>query len=103
HRILLSQNWDVWRLPPRSASLTRTGERLFRFKRLEGGRGLELRPREAAVARALLQDAEPLASSHRAVRLAETVPELAGEQAFIVEVLERFQAAGLLERTASTP
>src|SRR5205823_107195 len=30
HRTLLNQNWDVWRLPPRSASLTRSGERLFR-------------------------------------------------------------------------
>lgn len=98
HRILLEQNWRIWRLPPRSVTLERLAGRRFQLRRLSGdARPIELRPREAAIARVLIDESEPLASAHRALRLAEIVPEARGDHPFIIETLERFQREGILE------
>lgn len=95
HRVLLEQDWRVWGLPPGSASLHQTGGRRFAFAR-HGSSAIELRPREAAVARAMLGDARRMTSCHRALLMAESVAELRGDHAFIVETLERFQGAGIV-------
>lgn len=94
-RRLLDQDWGIWGLPPGSAALRQVAGRRFAFSR-QGGPAIELRPREAAVARALLSDARRMTSCHRALLMAEAIPELRGDHAFIVETLEGFQRAGIL-------
>ncbi len=95
HRVLLEQNWGIWGLLPGSASLRQLAGRRFVFASA-GNRGIELRPREAAVARALLTDERRMTSCHRAAMYAEAVAAVRDDHAFIVETLERFQRAGIL-------
>ncbi|MHB8529742.1 MAG: glycosyltransferase family 2 protein [Caulobacteraceae bacterium] len=98
HKVLLGQNWDVWRLPRDSVALTRAAGRRFALRHEASGRVIDLRPREAAVVRALLAAPRPQVSCHLALMLAETVPEIAGDHAAAVEIIERLGKEGFLER-----
>ncbi len=96
HRVLLSQNWRVWRMPPGSATLSPLPGRRFQLRPTAGGRPIALRPREAAIARALLADPRPLCSAHRALELMQSAPDVGDDPVAIVETLERFQREGFL-------
>jgi hypothetical protein len=99
HKMLLNQGWDLWRMPPDSVAIQKLPGRRFRLQHRATGRGIEVRPREAAIARAIM--ARPaLTLFHHAQMLRERVPEAADDAVAIIETLERFQAAGLLERAA---
>lgn len=101
HKVLLHQNWDIWRLPRGSAVLTKAAGRRFRFRHTASGREIDLRPREAAMAKALMAPLKPLASCHLALMLADTVPQIHGDHAAAIEFLGRLQREDFLERVAS--
>ncbi len=71
----------------------------FACSTASAGRGIEVRPREAAIARAMLER-PALTLHHHARILADMVPEAAADHVAIIATLERFQGAGLLDRVA---
>ena len=97
HNRLLRQGWDIWRIPPGAATLGRPAGRRVPLRLNRTGRVVELRPREAAIARALIAETRPLCSSHQAEWLARILPETGGDHVAILEVLERFQREGVLQ------
>ncbi|MBI1199452.1 MAG: glycosyltransferase [Phenylobacterium sp.] len=97
HRVLLNQNWKVWRMAPDAVTLAKLPGRRFRLTRKADGRSRDLRPREAEVARMLLAAARPLTTCHYALMLAETVAALGGDHALAVQAMERLQAEGFMQ------
>lgn len=98
HRVLLNQNWEVWRMPPATVALAKLPGRRFRLTHKATGRSAELRPRDAEIARLLLAAPKPLTNCHYALMLAQTVPALNGDHALAVQTLERLQAEGFMEK-----
>lgn len=97
HNRLLRQGWDIWRIPPGSATLGRAAGRRIPLRLNGAGRTIDLRPREAAIARALIAETRPLCSSHQAEWLARILPETGGDHVAILDILERFQREGVLQ------
>jgi len=100
HKTLLHQNWDIWRMPSGSVSVAKTPGRGFRLTHVASGKEMVVRPKEAAVVQALLTAPYPRTFCHHALGIADRVPALSGEHAFIIDTLERLRRAGFLELTA---
>ncbi|HEV2363863.1 MAG TPA: glycosyltransferase family A protein [Caulobacteraceae bacterium] len=98
HRRLLDQDWGVWRLNPDLTELTRLGPRLFRLRRPGDARAVELRPREAAVAAALMASGRAMAICHHALTVAAGEPDLVDAVPFVFDTIDRLRQAGFLER-----
>ena len=100
HKILLFQNWDIWNVPRGSISIVKAGGRHSRLKHNKSGREISARPKEVAVATALM--AVPIARTicHHALSIAARIPELSEQHAFIVQTLERLRQAEFLELAA---
>ena len=96
HKTLLNQTWDVWRMPRGSTILTKLPGRRFRLRNMRTSREIEVRPREAAIAKALLGEMRAMTSGHYAVLIAETMPEIV-DCVTVVETIQRFQREGFLE------
>lgn len=103
HQTLLNQNWKIWRMPPNSAMLTKVAGRRFRLRHRQAGKEIELRPREAAVARALISRSVAMTSCHLALLMTETIPEVGDDPALVVEALQRLQADGFLVQIENEP
>jgi glycosyltransferase involved in cell wall biosynthesis len=98
HKALLNQNWDIWNMPRAAAVLTKLPGRRFRLRHARTGKEIELRPREAAIAKALLANSWALSSCHFALRLIDALPEVKDDPVTVVQTLERLQSEGFLER-----
>ena len=94
HKILLDQNWRIWKMPPGSAVVEKLPGRRFRLKHARSGRAIEVRPREAAIATALMAGPAALTTCHLALMLTELPGAVADDPAIVVETLERFQREG---------
>ena len=97
-RVLLNQNWEVWRLAPGSVSLSQGVGRRVRLRHTQSGRELDLRPREVAAVKMLLAAPRPLATCHLALALVSGVRAYEGDHAQAVQTLERLQAEGVMDR-----
>lgn len=102
HLALLHQDWDVWAMSPAKVNLTPKRGRRSLLRRLEDGCTLELRPREAAVAEALLNAPGGMACAHLALNLAAIVTELQGDHLAAHRILHRLRSEGFMERLAQT-
>ncbi len=100
HRILLDQNWRIWKMPPGSAVVEKLPGRRFRLKNARSGKAIEVRPREAAIATALMAGPAALTTCHLALMLTESPGAVADDPAIVVETLERFQREGFMEAIA---
>jgi glycosyltransferase involved in cell wall biosynthesis len=98
HKLLLNQNWDIWSMPRNSAVLIKLPGRRFRLRHALSGKEIEVRPREAAIAKALMANPWALTPCHYALRLIEVMPEVKNDPVMVVQTLERFQRDGFLER-----
>ena len=102
HRLLLDQDWNIWRLSPSAVALTPPGRGKRLLRRRDDGRQIALHPREAAVAEALLRAPGGLATCHLALQLAEIVPDLAADHVAAVRILRRLQVEGFMDCLART-
>jgi glycosyltransferase involved in cell wall biosynthesis len=98
HNVLLHQGWDIWRMPPNSITVEKRSGRHFVARRRADGHRVELRPREAAIVRAMATGSPALVSLHHALALEPRVPEVTGDHVTIVRTIEMLQREGLLER-----
>jgi hypothetical protein len=101
HKVLLYQDWDIWRMPPGSVTVEKLPGRRFAARRLRDGHQIELRPREAAIARVLSGGSPALVSMHHALALEARIPEVAGDHVTIVRTLELLRREGMLERVGN--
>jgi len=103
HRRLLDQDWAILSLPRDSASIVRLESRRARLSHLTSGRAIELRPREAAIAHAMLASGKALTSCHWGLLLTETKPPVAEDPLDVVETVQKLQKAGFLVATETAP
>ncbi len=100
HKALIEQNCDIWTMLPGSVTIMKQQGRQYELRHRRTGATLLVRPREAMVARTMqIQPAQDILRLH-ARYIAFRVPEFAHEHAWIIEVLERFRRAGLLDLVA---
>ncbi len=95
HKTLLNQDWRVWTLPPGSLSVSRLDGRRARLQHAESGRTLDVRPREAAVAEALMTMGSALTTSHFALALMGG-PKTADDPILVIETMQKLARADFL-------
>ncbi len=98
HRMLLNQEWTLWRLPRGSVEIERSGGRRAHIRHVATGREIVLRPWEAAIATAMIESGQTLPSSHWGVFLTEAAEPAADDPADVVEVVEKLRREGFLVR-----
>jgi glycosyltransferase involved in cell wall biosynthesis len=101
HKVLLYQSWDLVWMRPGSVTVTKSSGRLFVARRVADGHQIELRPREAAIARVMARGSQPLAPFHQALALEPSVAEAAGDFVTIIRTIEMLQREGMLDVVAS--
>jgi Glycosyl transferase family 2 len=94
-KALLRPIADAVSAPTGSYSLARTAGRLWRLVHAPTGKAITLKPREAAIAAALLGGG-PRIPLHHARALARQRPDLEGGAALILETVEQLYRAGVL-------
>jgi hypothetical protein len=97
HKKLLNQSWDICRMPKNALSFTSLPDGRACMRDSRNGREILLRPREAAIARALANASRPMASGHYALVVSQTFPQITDDPAVVVEALELFRREGFLE------
>jgi hypothetical protein len=97
HKILLNQDWRIWRLPPGSAVLIKIDQHSYKLRHKVAGTDIELQPREASIANALIARPVALTSAHWALLLTmQNVAELGDDPVPVIEFLQRLQTEGFL-------
>src|SRR5665213_234103 len=97
HKILLDQNWKIWRMPPRSAVLIQFGPQDYKLRHEVAGTEIGLKLREAAIVKALIARSLELASAHCALLLTmQNVAEFGNDPVSVIEFLQRLQTEGFL-------
>ena len=96
HRTLLDQSWTVWTLPKGTASIVRVEGRRARLRHHATGRTLELRPREAVIANAMLLSRKALTGCHFGLMLSEMTPPVVDDPVLVVETIDKLSRAGFL-------
>ncbi len=96
HKMLLDQDWTVWSLPRSTVSIARFAGRRARLRHLPTGREIEMRPREALVAKAMVDSGKALTSCHWGLMLTGTAPPVADDPADVVDTVQRLQREGFL-------
>jgi glycosyltransferase involved in cell wall biosynthesis len=102
HKKLLDQSWDICRLPKNALSFTRLPDGRERLRDARSGKEILLRPREAAIARALMKVSRPMAAGHYALVLTQTFPQITTDPAVVIEAIELFCRQGFIERVDNT-
>ena len=102
HRMLLSQDWSVWRLPGETVSMSRNEGRGTLLRHIPSGREIVLRPWESAIAQAMIGSGQALPSYIWGILLAEVAsPAVAEDPADVVEVVTKLRREGFLVRSAA--
>ena len=97
HEKLLNQSWDICRLPKEALSFTKMSDGRHRMSDARSGKEILLRPREAAIAHALVKVSRPMTSGHYALVVSQSFPQITDDPAVVVEALELFRREGFLE------
>ncbi len=95
HRVLLDQDWTIWTLPRGSVSIERLDGRRVRIRQVQTGRTIEMRPREAATVRAIVEAGKAMATSHYALLLTGGSPPV-DDPVLVIETMQALRRAGFL-------
>jgi hypothetical protein len=97
HKIMLDQSWSILKMSRDVVSYTKLPGDNVRLRHAGSGREIDLSPREAGIAQTLSRASRPMASSHYALVMTETMPKVADDPVAVIEVIERLRRDGFLE------
>jgi glycosyltransferase involved in cell wall biosynthesis len=97
HRYLLHQDWGLWRMAPEAIAFQRLEGRRVRLSHRTNGRTLDMRPREAAIAEAMVGSGGFSTLCHKTLHIADRLPGMAEGHVAVLRTLHSFAEAGLLE------
>lgn len=100
HKILLEQSWGVWRLSRHAVTLIKLPGRRVLLRHVGSGKEIEMRPREAAIARALMAVSQPLTACHYAGILTE-LPNVSDDHVLVVQTIDHLRREGFLEEVTA--
>jgi hypothetical protein len=101
HQALLVQNCDLWTLPAGSVAIEKAGGRWFELVLRPSGKRIEVRPRDAAIVRALTQFRAVDLQRYFVKTLCQGVAELADQHPLVAETVDRLCRDGVLQFVSS--
>ena len=99
HKAILALDWKIWNLSRGSLVVTRLDGRRALVRHLASGRQIEVRPREAAVVKGLLENPGALATWNHAVAVERREPGV-HDHLVVIETLAKLRSAEFLLEVA---